>query len=138
MATHEIDATAVADERGGTRAVAVREVAFPPSARALTALSRVDYTDAFVRATRRAGDRTGEQWARAMLEDAPAATRRALRRGWFLLGVRLGSADDPQRETRTDPRMDDHRGPEGRSRRLPRPRPALRAPASGTVLEYRL
>ena len=97
MDTHEIDATAVADERGGTRAVAVREVAFPPSARELTALSRVDYTDAFVRATRRAGDRTGEQWARAMLEDAPAATRRALRRGWFLLGVRLGSADDPQR-----------------------------------------
>lgn len=76
------------------RAAVVRRVAFPPSARALTALTRVDYTDAFVLPTSRARDRTGEQWARAILEDAPAATRTMLRRGWFALGLRLGSTED--------------------------------------------
>src|SRR5919107_971919 len=79
------------------KATEVREVALPRSARQLTTLRRVDYTDAFLLSTPRAGERTGEEWARAMLEDAPAATRRALRRGWFALGVRLGSAEDSGR-----------------------------------------
>jgi len=84
-------------ELAGSSAGEVREVAIPYSAQALTALSRVDYTDAFLLSTPRAQDRTGEQWARAMLEEAPPATRTGLRRGWFALGVRLGSADDPRR-----------------------------------------
>jgi hypothetical protein len=75
----------------------VREVALPPDALALTTLSRVDYTDAFRLDAGRAQDRTGEEWARAMLEGAPAATRTRLRRGWFALGVRLGSANDDGR-----------------------------------------
>jgi hypothetical protein len=75
----------------------VREISLPASARQLTALSRVDYTDAFLLDAPHALDRTGEEWARAMLEDAPASTRRALRRGWFALGIRLGSSDDPER-----------------------------------------
>ena len=75
--------------------VAVREVDLPPDARTLTTLPRVDYTDCSVLETARAGDRTGEQWARAMLEEAPAGMRTNLRRGWFALGVRLGSTDDP-------------------------------------------
>ena len=79
------------------KASEVREVALPRSARQLTTLRRVDYTDAFLLSTPRAGERTGEEWARAMLEDAPAATRRALRRGWFALGVRLGSVEDSRR-----------------------------------------
>jgi hypothetical protein len=79
------------------KATEVREVALPRSARQLTTLRRVDYTDAFLLSTPRAGERTGEEWARAMLEDAPAATRRALRRGWFALGVRLGSVEDSRR-----------------------------------------
>lgn len=37
---------------------------------------------------------TAEEWARAILEDAPPATRTMLRRGCFALGVRLGSPED--------------------------------------------
>jgi hypothetical protein len=73
---------------------AVREVALPPAARTLTTLARVDYTDAFLLETPQVLDRTGEDWLRAILEDAPTGTRRRLRRGWFLLGVRLGSNED--------------------------------------------
>jgi hypothetical protein len=72
----------------------VREVALSPAERTVSTLSRVDYTDAFRIETERAQDRTGEEWTRAILEDAPAATRRTLRRGWFALGVRLGSTED--------------------------------------------
>ena len=79
------------------RREAVREVAFPPSFRALTTLPRVDYTDAFVLWTAAGPERTGVEWARAVLEEAPAETRRMLRRGWFALGVRLGSPDDGRR-----------------------------------------
>lgn len=35
-------------------------------------------------------DRSAEQWARAIFEDAPAATRNRLATGWPLLGLRLG------------------------------------------------
>ena len=75
----------------------IREITFPSPARELITVSRVDYTDAFLLTVPDAGDRTGEQWARAMLEDAPATTRRDLRRGWFALGLRLGSAEDDRR-----------------------------------------
>ena len=75
----------------------VREVAFPPSFRALTTLPRVDYTDAFILTTPAGADRMGVEWARALVEDAPAETRRMLRRGWCALGVRLGSPDDERR-----------------------------------------
>jgi hypothetical protein len=74
--------------------VEVREIDLPPEARALTALSRVDYTDCFILETDRVRDRTGEEWARAILEEAPATTRDTLRRGWRALGVRLGSTAD--------------------------------------------
>ena len=73
---------------------AVREVALPPAARTLTTLARVDYTDAFLLETPQVQGRTGEDWLRAILEDAPTGTRKRLRRGWFLLGVRLGSTED--------------------------------------------
>jgi hypothetical protein len=69
---------------------AVRRVAVPPDARALTTLTRIDYEDAFALETSAAQDRTAEQWARAVLEDAPAAFRGSLRRGWFVLGLQLG------------------------------------------------
>jgi hypothetical protein len=72
----------------------VREVDLPPDARVLTTLSRVDYTDAFRLEGAQAQARTGEEWIRALLEDAPAATRTKLRRGWSALGVRLGPVDD--------------------------------------------
>jgi hypothetical protein len=69
----------------------VRQVAMPASARALCTLSHVDYEDAFVVETGPAQDRTGEQWARAFLEDAPIIMRSALLWGWSALGLRLGS-----------------------------------------------
>ena len=72
----------------------MREIDLPSQARALTALSRVDYTDCFILESARVRDRTGEEWARALLEEAPSGTRNALRRGWRALGVRLGSTAD--------------------------------------------
>ena len=70
---------------------AVRQVTLPPAARAFSALSHVDYEDAFLVETGPAQDRTGEHWARAILEGAPLRTRKALSRGWSALGLRLGS-----------------------------------------------
>lgn len=75
----------------------VDEIPLPPSMSALSRLARADYTDAFALATARAGDRTAEEWARAMLEDAPGSTRGALRRGWRALGLRLGPTADCDR-----------------------------------------
>jgi hypothetical protein len=74
----------------------VRQVTLPPAARALSTLSHVDYEDAFLAGTGQAHDRTGEQWARAILEDAPVSTRSALSRGWSALGLRLGSTESDQ------------------------------------------
>ncbi|MGH3200370.1 MAG: hypothetical protein ACRDOH_08695 [Streptosporangiaceae bacterium] len=71
----------------------VRQVTLPPAARALSTLRQVDYEDAFLVETGQAQDRTAEQWARAILEDAPVSTRNALSRGWSKLGLRLGSTE---------------------------------------------
>ncbi len=67
----------------------VGQVAVPPAARALSTLSHIDYEDAFLVDTSSAEDRTGEQWARAIFEDAPMIVRSALRSGWSSLGLRL-------------------------------------------------
>ena len=50
----------------------VREVALPPAARALSTFGRIDYHDAFLVQAGRDHDRTAGQWARVMLEEAPA------------------------------------------------------------------
>ena len=63
----------------------------PPAARMLSTLSRVDYEDAFLVDTGPAQNRTAEQWARAILEDAPILLRTALPWGWFALGLEHGS-----------------------------------------------
>ena len=70
---------------GGT----VAQIALPPAARALSTFSRIDYEDAFF--VDADPGRTAEQWARAVLEDAPLIMRRRLRRGWRALGLKLGS-----------------------------------------------
>jgi hypothetical protein len=72
----------------------VHRVAVPPATRVLSTLPRIDYEDAFLLETGRAQDQSAEQWIRVILEDAPARTRRALRRGWFGLGLGLGSTRD--------------------------------------------
>jgi len=71
----------------------VRPVAVPPAARTLGTLPHIDYEDAFLVETGPAQDRTGEQWARAMVEDAPMMVRRALR--WGGLRSACGSAGLP-------------------------------------------
>jgi Protein of unknown function (DUF2867) len=53
-----------------------RQVTVLPATRALSALSRVDYADAFLVETDAAQDRTAEQWARATLEGAAGAGRK--------------------------------------------------------------
>jgi hypothetical protein len=68
---------------------AVRQVDVPQAAIELSTLPRIHYEDAFLLETGPAPDRTGEQWARAMLEDAPAAVRHALRSTWTALGLQL-------------------------------------------------
>ncbi len=70
------------------------KVAVPADVRARSALPRIDYEDCFAVENDSAGDRAAEEWARALLEGSPAATRRALRLGWVSLGLRLGSTDD--------------------------------------------
>lgn len=72
----------------------VHPVAVPPATRVLSTLRHVDYEDAFSLETSRAESQTAEQWIRVILGDAPARTRKALRRGWFALGLRLGSTQD--------------------------------------------
>ena len=87
----------VTNQRDVARVGRARQITVPADARALSTLPRVDYEDAFLVETALARERTGEQWARAMLEDAPARTRRALRWTWLALGLRLGSTRDEQR-----------------------------------------
>lgn len=68
-------------------------IAVPPAARELCTLSRVDYEDAFLVEVGAVGERTAEQWARAVLEDAAAAVRSTLLSGWSALGLKLERAD---------------------------------------------
>ena len=70
--------------------VNVHNIGVPPAARALTTLPHVDYEDGFLLETDLAETRTAEQWARAIIEETPTATRKALRRGWLALGLKLG------------------------------------------------
>jgi hypothetical protein len=70
----------------------VRQVAVPPAARALSTLSRIDYEDAFLVDTGTARERTAEQWARAILEDAPITVGSTLLSGWSALGLKLDRA----------------------------------------------
>jgi hypothetical protein len=67
---------------------AVTQISLPAAARALSALSRIDYSDAFLLD---AGvELAPEQWGRAMIEDAPLAMRARLYSAWTALGLRLG------------------------------------------------
>jgi hypothetical protein len=68
----------------------ISQIPLPAEVRAISTLARIDYDDAFLVQTGSAQDRTAEQWAHAMLDDAPASTRAMLSRGWASLGLRLG------------------------------------------------
>ena len=71
------------------RVAPAHRIAVPPAARALSALPRIDYEDAFFIAGP-GRQRSGEQWARAVLEGAPLRVRAGLLRGWCMLGLRIG------------------------------------------------
>ena len=67
----------------------VHEIAPPVTARRRSTLAHVDYQDGFLVQTEPDDDRTPEEWARAVLEGAPAATRSSLWLGWSGLGLRV-------------------------------------------------
>jgi hypothetical protein len=67
----------------------VRQIALPPNARSLSTLPHVDYEECFVLDVDAGEERSGEQWARAMVEDSHI--RSALTWSWFALGLKLGS-----------------------------------------------
>lgn len=69
-------------------APAVRQVAPPLEARALSTLAHIDYSDAFLVESGWAQDWSAEQWARAVLEEAPAAIRMKLLLGWSTIGLK--------------------------------------------------
>lgn len=75
-----------------TRADAeVRQIPVPPQARALSTLPRIDYEDAFLVDVGAAGERTGEEWARAILDGSPRELRIRLWVAWIGLGLKLGA-----------------------------------------------
>jgi hypothetical protein len=67
----------------------VSQVLLPADARALCTLARLDYEDAFI-VDAGVDERTAEQWARAVFNDAPLAVRARLVSGWMGLGLKLG------------------------------------------------
>ena len=69
--------------------ITIRQINVPRAARALSELPQADYEDAFVVQLGNAQERTAEQWARAILEEAPANTRRKLTSGWSTIGLKL-------------------------------------------------
>jgi len=69
---------------------AIRQIEVPAAARAVSAFPHSDYEDAFVVDVGPTDGRTAEEWARAILEDAPEQTRRKLTSGWSMIGLKLG------------------------------------------------
>jgi hypothetical protein len=68
----------------------VTQLPVPVEARAYSTLGRIDYEDAFRIDVGAGLNRTGEEWARAMVMDAPLLVRVKLVCGWAGLGLRLG------------------------------------------------
>jgi hypothetical protein len=68
------------------------QVAVPAGVRALSTLLHIDYEDAFLVDVATAQERTPEQWAREVLENAPTSVRRTLQSGWTAIGLKLGGA----------------------------------------------
>jgi hypothetical protein len=69
----------------------VRQVDVPPSARALSMLTRIDYADTFLVDIGPSEVHTAEEWAREVLEGAPLAIRTKLLSGWSSIGLKVGT-----------------------------------------------
>jgi hypothetical protein len=91
----EVEMVTLTQQRADS--VAVHQLVVPPDARALVTLPEIDYEDAFLISGAPCPDRTGEQWARAILEDTPASVRAKLLCGWCALGLKLGAPWSPRR-----------------------------------------
>jgi hypothetical protein len=70
------------------RTTSVRQIPVPDDVRELSTLPRIDYADAFHVDTGAHPQWTAERWAKAVLEEAPAATRAQLLSGWVALGLK--------------------------------------------------
>jgi hypothetical protein len=66
----------------------------PSSARALSALARVDYCDAFLFDVGSTHDESAEELIREILEGAPLAVRTQLLSGWSAIGLKVGNTSE--------------------------------------------
>jgi hypothetical protein len=66
----------------------VRQLELPPVARPLSTLPRVDYADAFLVESGSTQNWSAEQWARAVLGDAPVVIKANLLLGWSAIGLK--------------------------------------------------
>lgn len=66
----------------------VHQVAVPPTARALSMLSHIDYADAFLVEVGPARKWSAEQYGRAVLDGAPLTDRTKLLLGWSAIGLK--------------------------------------------------
>ena len=67
----------------------VRQITPLPATRASSTLGRIDYEDAFIVDVGPPRARPAEQWARAILEDAPASMRLRLLSAWSSIGLKV-------------------------------------------------
>ena len=67
----------------------VRQVDLPPSARELSTLPRIDYSDAFLFDAVSTRDVSAEDLMREVLEGAPVAVRAQLLSGWSAIGLKV-------------------------------------------------
>lgn len=74
----------------------VRQIDVPPKTRALSTLAHIGYEDAFLVNVGPVSERTAEEWARAVLEEAPKPVRRSLYSGWSAIGLKVarGHSED--------------------------------------------
>jgi hypothetical protein len=66
----------------------VHQIAVPPTARALSSLSHIDYADAFLVEAGLARQWSAEQCGRTVLDGAPLAARTNLLLGWSAIGLK--------------------------------------------------
>ena len=69
----------------------------PPTLVELSTLPRIDYADAFFMPLPTAETRGAGEWVRLIFSETSPLWRSALPAGWFGLGFRLGSPNDPER-----------------------------------------
>jgi hypothetical protein len=72
----------------------VTQIPVPPTAKARSTLDRIDYADAWLVDLGSVTERTAEEWARLVLEDAKVSN--SLLTGWSSLGLKLDRSGSAQ------------------------------------------